>query len=203
MKLEDLSVGQHVYVIQHWTNFVEETEVQGFEQDRNGETYAKLHCLETRGSIGRYPDDIYATEDIAMEARNKRENAIKDSYRITVHSPEDLANLCYNQAVCQSEEYTDWEAMAVAKEKAKEFGIDLGRQPEKIESVEDLVCYCYNNRVAWVEEYTDLDARKYAEEKASELGVDLDPDVRGKQGLGLTDADLKFAEQMTLSDYGL
>lgn len=203
MKLDDISVGQHVWVIQSWTNFVEETEVTDFVEDENGEMYAKLHSIDSYGTMGRYADDLFESEDAARDMVRMREEAAKDIYRGQIKTPEDLANFCYNETVCPSEEYTDWEAMAVAKEKAKEFGIDLSESPDKVETVEDLVCYCYNNCVAPAEEYTDEDARKYAAEKAAELGVDLDPESRGKTDLTLTDADLEFAEQMELSEFGL
>ena len=68
----------------------------------------------------------YPTREDAEAAQAAESEKLCDKYRSQIQSRGDLVKFMYEHNVSCCEEYTDWEARAVAKEKAKEiFGLEL------------------------------------------------------------------------------
>lgn len=68
----------------------------------------------------------YPTRKEAEAAQKAESEALRNQYRSQIQNPKDLVEFMYNHHTSCCEEYTDWEARAVAAEKARAFfGLEL------------------------------------------------------------------------------
>lgn len=63
----------------------------------------------------------YPSREAALAAQKAENERICDEYRAQIHTVKDLVRFMYDENVCCCEEYTDWNARKVAREKAKEL----------------------------------------------------------------------------------
>ena len=69
----------------------------------------------------------YPTRKEAEAAQKAESEKLRNEYRAQIQNPKDLVAFMYNHNTSCCEEYTDWDARAVAAEKAREFfGLELG-----------------------------------------------------------------------------
>lgn len=89
------------------------------------EDYCKVQSLTFGGSWNVRLSDIFETEQAAKNEIVRRAELKKIEIANGIHSVEDLLRMMF-EAMSNAEEYTDYERLAVAKEKAKELlGIEL------------------------------------------------------------------------------
>ena len=87
--------------------------------------------IQMEGSIHDKRDQLsskcYSTREAALAAQNAENERIRDGYRAQIQTVKDLIKFMYSNNVHNgAEEYTDWNARQVAREKAKELlGLEL------------------------------------------------------------------------------
>lgn len=82
-----------------------------------GKRYDKRNFLASK---------CYPTREAAKAAQDAASEKLRDKYRLQIKTVEDLVRFMYDENVSCCDEYTNWDARAVAAEKAKEFfGIEL------------------------------------------------------------------------------
>ena len=82
-----------------------------------GKRYDKRNFLASK---------CYPTREAAKAAQAAASEKLRDKYRSQIKTVEGLVRFMYDENVSCCDEYTNWDARAVAKEKAKEFfGIEL------------------------------------------------------------------------------
>lgn len=127
MRKKDLKIGQQVYIIETYTDFIHRYKVMGFKTDPKYGEYVSLNGDEKDcvGTIGRPFDKVYPTKEAAQAALQAKDEEIRNQYRDEIKSVQDLIQFMYDYTVSCAEEYTDWNARNVAKEKAAEFGFPI------------------------------------------------------------------------------
>lgn len=118
--------GDYVYFRERWTDSCHKGVILKFVEDSAG-TYAVTRDLTAEGEICARLGDLYATPEECQKAIEKETRDIQEKYLSGLGSVEDLVRFMYTHTVCNAEEYTDWNARKVVRQKAKELlDIDLG-----------------------------------------------------------------------------
>jgi len=69
----------------------------------------------------------YPSREAALDAQKAENERIRNKYRAQIQTVEDLVRFMYDHNVSCSEEYTNWNARQIAREKAKELlGLEIG-----------------------------------------------------------------------------
>lgn len=134
--IKNPKVGDEVWLMSEYAGFIQGriTEVRDNEPIKiriRWERQIKYDVPAAGITMSTEPfEDVWSTLEDAKAAEAARIEAIKDGYRKTINSPEDLARFCFKHCVYQIvtyglEKYTDQEAREVAEEKFEEFGIEL------------------------------------------------------------------------------
>ena len=88
------------------------------------DTHCRVKYLESPGSSCIMYDNIFVSKEAAIVEAQRRSKEREDNIAAGIQNPEDLFNMMIQSMY--AEEYTDWEKIAVAKKKIKEyFGIDI------------------------------------------------------------------------------
>lgn len=126
MKKNEIRIGSLVWIIESWTEDIHCYKVEEFISE-NGDKCVKLHGAQhgVYGTVYRKISEVWPSYEAASEERKYWQEAVKDIYRNQIQTLEDLVHFMYDNTVACCEEYTDWDARAVAREKAAEFGIEL------------------------------------------------------------------------------
>ena len=117
--------GDVAWAITYW-NGVVKIEINSEEIKEKGieEPYYNIIETESRISICQPKRKIFKTRKDALQAYNADKEAKRDNFRKKIHTEEDLLNFMFY--FTNAEEYTNYEARDVIREKCKElFGIDI------------------------------------------------------------------------------
>ena len=129
----EYKVGGSAYFQESWTDEIiggEILEVKNTQPtERNPKVVPYLVIKTSKyGKRDALAKNCYPTREDALKAQHAAAEAKKARYRAEIHSIEDLVAFMYDHHVSCCEEYTDWEARTVARQKAKELlGIKLDR----------------------------------------------------------------------------
>lgn len=94
-------------------------------------TFKKLDVPEVKyveiswddgGSSSILLENLYETKEALINANKEKSDKIKEKYMSQINSIEDLVIFCFRHDM--TSEYANYEALAVAKDKAKEYGIN-------------------------------------------------------------------------------
>lgn len=131
--MADFKVNDNAYFEEPWTDNIIGGKVIGVGQTKArpgcpSEPYLSIRIEGTEhGQRDFLAGKCYPTRAAAEAAQKARSEGRRDKYRSQIKSGKDLVAFMYKYHVSCCEEYTDWDARAVAKEKAKElFGLELG-----------------------------------------------------------------------------
>lgn len=127
MKKEELRIGQYVYVIEPYTELIHRYKVTGFRTDPTVGEYVMLHGAEKDAvnTTGKLLSKVYPTYRAAEAAQKAKDEELCNKYREQIQTIGDLIQFMYDNTVSCAEEYTDWTARKIAKEKAAEFGYPI------------------------------------------------------------------------------
>jgi len=131
--MANFKINDSAYFVENWTDNVIGGKVLDVKMTEATEKHPSEPYLTIQIDGSRYDrrdqlaSKCYPTREAALAAQDAENENIKDKYRAQIRTPEDLVRFLYDNNVSSgSEEYTDWEARAVAAEKAKEFfGLEL------------------------------------------------------------------------------
>lgn len=123
------SVGDTVWYIDSWSGMINKGTIIQFQhvKTKDGSPVAAIIQCQSFGTIGKNITDLYPSEETAITALHKETETIKEKYRNEITDIKSLVQFLYTHNVHSCEEYTDWEAKTVAKEKIKEL---LGFDPD-------------------------------------------------------------------------
>ena len=120
--------GEEIYFLDNYTEMVIKGKILDFyifDEGKN-EAYADIKEISCPGRLNVKIDCIFKTEEEAINYKKEKDEKLKDKYRSQIQTIKDLALFMYFHTVACCEEYTDWNAREVAKEKIKELlGVDL------------------------------------------------------------------------------
>jgi len=127
--MTNFKVGGNAYFEEPWTGCIIGGKILEIKQTEKqpSEPYLVIKiegaCYGTRNFLA---SKCYPTREEAQAAKERKSEELQNKYREQIKTPADLVTFMYDNAVACCEEYTNWEARAVAKEKAKEFfGLEL------------------------------------------------------------------------------
>lgn len=120
---EKRKIGETVFIIEPWSSQIYEGNIEEIRHENNRD-YIWLKCPNF-GNIGRIFDQAFLSEADAREYMQEENEKILNTYRNEIESLSDLVRFMYEHVVATAEEYTDWNARQVAREKAFDFGIEL------------------------------------------------------------------------------
>lgn len=122
---ENLKEGTIVWVITSSVGVdkCKTVELRTCKNDVESFNYYELNSLDHRWHYGAKLENIFLTEDEAKKELQKREQKDYQEKYDSIKSMEDLLNFMYVRMF--SEEYSDWEGIKAAEDKAKEFGYNL------------------------------------------------------------------------------
>lgn len=130
--MANFNINDNAYFIENWTDNVIGGKVLDVRLTRATDQYPSEPYLVIKIEGSRYDkreqlvSKCYPMREAALAARDSKNEETKNKYREQIQTPEDLVRFMYDYTVSCAEEYTDWEARAVAAEKAKEFfGLEL------------------------------------------------------------------------------
>lgn len=125
-------VGDTAYFEESWTENiiggeVVEVGMTDATEKRPSEQFVKIKIEGSRyEKRDQLSSKCYPTREAALAAQDAENEAICNKYRDSIQSVEDLVKFMYDNNVCGSEEYTNWNARQVAREKAAELlGLNL------------------------------------------------------------------------------
>ncbi len=125
-------VGDKAYFEESWTENiiggeVVEVGMTDATEKRPSEQFVKIKIEGSRyEKRDQLSSKCYPTREAALVAQQSKNEAICNKYRDSIQSVEDLVKFMYDNNVCGSEEYTNWNARQVAREKAAELlGLNL------------------------------------------------------------------------------
>lgn len=103
--------------------------ITGFtKSEQNGRTYAAING--TNGTVGCMHaklDECHATKQECIDAKRDKNEKEQESLREGIRDVNDLVRFMYDNCIACADEYTDWNARAAARSRAKELlGIELG-----------------------------------------------------------------------------
>lgn len=131
--MADFKINDSAYFEEPWTGDIIGGRVIEVNQTKArpgcpSEPYLSIRIEGTEhGQRDFLASKCYPTRAAAKAAQKARSEGRRDKYRSQIKSGKDLVAFMYEYHVSCCEEYTDWDARAVAKEKAKElFGLELG-----------------------------------------------------------------------------
>lgn len=99
--------------------------VVGLYKSKAGIDGVVVHYEDSYGINTIPPELLYLTKEDCKEAIDADIAEIRQGYMSEINSLEDLVKFLFTHTVAPCDEYTDWLANEVAKEKAVEFGITL------------------------------------------------------------------------------
>lgn len=130
--MSEFKVNDSAYFIEPWTGNIIGGKVLEVKQTEAKpkhpcEPYLVIKIDGTRyGKRDFLARKCYPTREAAEAAQATESEKLRDKYRSQIQSIGDLVKFMYSNHVSCCDEYTDWDARAVAKEKAKEFfGLEL------------------------------------------------------------------------------
>ncbi len=130
--MSEFKVNDSAYFIEPWTGNIIGGQVLEVKQTEAkpkhpSEPYLVIQIEGTRyGKRDFLARKCYLTREAAESAQNAKSEKLRDKYCSQIQSIRDLVRFMYSHHVSCCEEYTDWDARFVAKEKAKEFfGLEL------------------------------------------------------------------------------
>lgn len=120
--------GEEIYFLENYTDMVVKGKILDFYifNEEKNEVYADIRELSCPGRLNVKIDCIFKTEEEAINYKKEKDEKLKNQYRSQIQTIKDLALFMYFHTVACCEEYTDWNAREVAKEKFKELlDVDL------------------------------------------------------------------------------
>lgn len=130
--MANFKIGDKAYFEESWTENIiggEVVEVGMTEatEKRPSEQFVKIKIEGSRyEKRDQLSSKCYPSREAALAAQKSENEAICNKYRESIQSVEDLVKFMYDNNVCGSEEYTNWNARQVAREKAAELlGLNL------------------------------------------------------------------------------
>lgn len=130
--MPEFKVNDNAYFAEPWTGNIIGGKVLEVKQTKAtpkhpSEPYLVIKLDGTRyGKRDFLASKCYPTRQAAKAAQAAKNEKLRDKYRSQIQSSRDLVMFMYSYHVSCCEEYTDWDARFVAKEKAKElFGLEL------------------------------------------------------------------------------
>lgn len=123
MKLEDIKIGQKVWVVANWAHTPISGTVESIKYIGPSEPYAKV-CWDSHfGTSGVLLDELYASlEDLQKEEKAKQNAAVAE-IKSTICDVKDLVVFMYH-IVLNGDEDVDYDAKRAVCERAKEL-LDL------------------------------------------------------------------------------
>lgn len=92
--------------------------------DEENHQYYKIRSFDFGGTYGGLPDDLFYDRELAVKKLKERELSRQKDISKDIKSVGDLLQMMYECMFC--EEYTDYDKIAVAKQKAKDLcGVEL------------------------------------------------------------------------------
>lgn len=126
------NIGEKAYFIENWTDNIIGGEITETGMTKPTDKHPSQPYLRIRIEGSHYDirnqltSKCYPTTEAAKQAQKDKSDNLKNEYRNQIQTVDDLIRFMYNNNVHQCEEYTNWEARAVVREKAKELcGIEL------------------------------------------------------------------------------
>lgn len=115
-----------IFFEEHWSGTVHTGVIEDIVYENNKTIY-KIHDLTCLGHTQRYEENVYPTEEACQQAIIDKDMAIQNKYAASINSVEDLIQFMYQHTISTgAEEYTDYNARTVARNKAKELlSLDL------------------------------------------------------------------------------
>lgn len=131
--MAEFKVGGSAYFEEPWTGRiiggkVIEVKMTEATQRRPSQPYLTIRIEDTEHDKRDFlAAKCYPTRKEAEAAQKSESEKLRNEYRAQIQNPKDLVAFMYNHHTSCCEEYTDWDARAVAAEKAREFfGLELG-----------------------------------------------------------------------------
>lgn len=125
-------IGDKAYFEESWTENiiggeVVEVGMTDATEKRPSEQFVRIKIEGSRyEKRDQLSSKCYPSREAALAAQISENGAIRNKYRNSIQIVEDLVKFMYNNNVCGSEEYTNWNARQVAREKAAELlGLNL------------------------------------------------------------------------------
>lgn len=127
--MKKFNIGDTVYFIQKWTGIIEHGTITKIQTIQHCGESINVATIKTNlgSSQNINMENLYPSYDTAIAARDNKREAIKNQYRAEITDINSLVEFLCTHNVAHAEEYTDWEARAVAQEKIKEL---LGFEPK-------------------------------------------------------------------------
>lgn len=130
--MSDFKVNDNAYFEEPWTGNVIGGKIAEIGMTKATEKHPSEQFVIIKIEGTRYDkrqqlsSKCYPTREAALDAQNAESERIRDEYRNQIQDCKDLVAFMYDHHVSCCEEYTDWNARAVAKEKAKDLlGLEL------------------------------------------------------------------------------
>lgn len=121
---KNLKLGTHVWRYAKWSGIVEEKIDSECLKTEKGQEYYALEGITVLGNSGDLIENLFMTKAAAEENTKKKREERREKMASKINTPEDLFNMMLEHMYC--EEYTNYDAIDVAKQKAKELlNIDL------------------------------------------------------------------------------
>ena len=132
MNKDNIQIGDKVFVIEKWSDAV----IMGTVEECSHPDYVKIHnacfvdrngqaCGKTYGTSNISYAHLYKTADAAWKTLDQINNKVIKSYQQSIKTIQDLVEFPLDHCLI-GEEYTDWQAIQVYKDKCKELlGINL------------------------------------------------------------------------------
>lgn len=123
-------IGDKAYFEDSWTENIIGGEVVEVGMTDATEKHPSEQFVKIKIEGSRYEkrdqlsSKCYPTCEAALAAQQSKNEAIRNKYRDSIQSVKDLVKFMYDNNVCGSEEYTNWNARQIAREKAAEL-LDL------------------------------------------------------------------------------
>lgn len=125
-------IGDKAYFEDSWTENIIGGEVVEVSMTKATEQYPARQFVKIKIEGSRYEkreqlsSKCYPTHGAALAAQQSKNEAVCNKYRDSIQSVEGLVKFMYDNHVSCCEEYTNWNARQVAREKAAELlGLNL------------------------------------------------------------------------------
>lgn len=125
--MANFKIGDKAYFEENWTENIiggEVVEVGMTEatEKHPSEQFVKIKIEGSRyEKRDQFSSKCHPTREAALAAQQSKNEAICNKYRDSIQSVEDLVKFMYDNHVSCCEEYTNWNARQVAREKAAEL----------------------------------------------------------------------------------
>jgi len=114
----NLKIGDIVYCNTEW-HIGEKCEILTKQVYYSDDKYYEVHSVDNYGTFSCNNKNIFANKNEAIGAYNENRNIKKENYKSNISTISDLIKFAVKNMYC--EEYTDYPAIEVVKDKAKEL----------------------------------------------------------------------------------